>query len=187
MCGRYYIDDETAREIEKLVQNINKQIRTGEIYPTNQVPILVNSSIVISTWGFPYFKNKSVIINARSETAFEKQMFRKSLLERRCLIPATGFFEWNKLKEKYYFTSKEDHTFFFCGIYNTFDKENRFVILTTTPNNSIEDIHNRMPLILPKSKYDDWLFNDAATQILLKETPIFLNRFTDYEQQSFSF
>lgn len=189
MCGRYYIDDETAREIEKLVQNIDKNIRTGEIFPTNQVPILANNNNDIQSmlykWGFPNFRNKGVIINARSETAFEKPMFRKSLIERRCLIPASGFFEWNSEKEKYYFTSQSEHTFYFCGLYNTFENENRFVILTTSPNNSISDIHDRMPLILPKSRYDDWLYNDAATQILLKETPILLNRSTEYEQQSF--
>lgn len=190
MCGRYFIDDETVKEIEKLVHDIDYNIRIGEIYPTNQVPIFTNnnsSKCILSTWGFPNFHNKDnkgVIINARSETAFEKPMFKQSLIDRRCLIPASGFFEWNSEKEKYYFTSKEAHTFYFCGLYNTFENENRFVILTTSPNISISDIHDRMPLILPKSKCDDWLYNNAATQLLLKETPILLDRSSDYEQQT---
>lgn len=102
MCGRYYIDDETSREIEKIIKDIdsrnsNKNYKTGEIIPTNTVPILVSQQESITPnlciWGFPNFKNKGVIINARSETAFEKKTFRESLLSRRCIIPANGFYE----------------------------------------------------------------------------------------------
>lgn len=195
MCGRYYIDEETVIEInnllEMLEEGLNIDIKHGEIYPTNKVPILIgkNNRIqpMLSTWGFPNFQNKGVIINARSETAFEKPMFRNSLLTGRCLIPASGFFEWNRNKEKYYFTSKDQHTFYFCGLYNMFEEDSRFVILTTSPNNSIAGIHHRMPLILPKVYYEDWLFKDAVTSTLLKETPVLLNRKTDYEQQELNF
>lgn len=192
MCGRYYIDDDTAKEIEKLVSAIDqKLVKRGEIYPTNKVPIIItNHDVVqpiISTWGFPNFKNKGVIINARSETAFEKQMFRSSLLNRRCLIPASGFYEWNKEKEKYYFTSNEHSTLYFCGLYNTFEEENKFVILTVPANKSMADIHHRMPLILSPDLYKEWLSKDASTQSLLKESSLLLNRTSDYVQQRLDF
>lgn len=192
MCGRYYVDDDTAKEIERLVNAIDqKLVKHGEIYPTNQVPIVISNQDtiqpIISTWGYPNFKNKGLIINARSETAIEKPMFRNSLLSRRCLIPASGFFEWNTHKEKFYFTSESQHTIYFCGLYNTFDEENKFVILTTAANPSMEDIHDRMPLILPPTLHGEWLINATSTQALLKEPSLMLNRSSDYEQQRLEF
>jgi putative SOS response-associated peptidase YedK len=192
MCGRYYVDDDTAKEIERLVNAIDqKLVKHGEIYPTNQVPIVISNQDavqpIISTWGYPNFKNKGLIINARSETAIEKPMFRNSLLNRRCLIPASGFFEWNTQKEKFYFTSESQPTIYFCGVYNTFDEENKFVILTTAANPSMKDIHDRMPLILPPTLHNEWLNNGTSTQTLLKEPSLMLKRTSDYEQQRLEF
>jgi len=101
MCGRYYVDDETSREIKKIVEELDKKLgntkaRTGEILATNDVAIIEEKGNKLEPdilkWGFPNFKNKDVIINARSETAFEKPMFRTCLTSRRCIIPANGFF-----------------------------------------------------------------------------------------------
>lgn len=69
-----------------------------------------------------------------------------------------------------------------AGIYNTFGDESRFVILTTNANQSIVDIHNRMPLILQKDQISDWLNNNAKTQSYLNQTPTLLNRKSNYEQ-----
>lgn len=75
-----------------------------KIFPTNQAPILQleNDKIMpeLSTWVFPRFNAKGVIINARSETADERPMFRKSLHMRRCVVPSTGFSEWSQDEQK---------------------------------------------------------------------------------------
>lgn len=191
MCGRYYIDDETSREIRKLLEQLDakfqgRKSKRGDIVPTNQAPVLIGSNNMIEpdlfVWGFPNFKSSGVIINARSETALEKKMFRESLMSRRCIIPANGFFEWNNNKEKNYFTQPDSDILYMAGIYNTFKEESKFVILTTSANLSMVDVHNRMPLILQKEQINSWLFEDDKIQTLLKQVPISLERKTEYEQ-----
>ncbi|OPJ60595.1 SOS response-associated peptidase [Clostridium oryzae] len=194
MCGRYYVDDETSREIQKIVAELDKKLnkpkyKTGEIYPTNDVPILVakNKSIEadILKWGFPNFKSRGAIINACSETIFEKKMFRESLVSRRCVVPASGFFEWNTNKEKIYFTPKDESIMYMAGVFNIYDSDARFVILTTGANSSISDVHNRMPLLLSNSQIESWIFDDMQTQTILNQIPYLLNRSSDFEQQTF--
>lgn len=196
MCGRYYIDDETSKEIEKILQDIDKKssgksYKTGEIFPTETVPILVaqKDNIVpdLFTWGFSNFKSSGVIINARSETAFDRNMFRESLLSRRCIIPANGFYEWNNNKEKIYFTKPDSNIIYMAGVYNAFNEEGRFVILTTNANSSIADVHDRMPLILQREELQPWLFDSNQTQNFLKQIPTALERKSDYEQIKFDF
>jgi len=123
MCGRYLIEDEAYADILTILNDINaakKRIdmdnipdagtltvgdaaqsellqgdfSRGEIFPTYIAPVINNDGVVAVKWGFPHWKNTSVIINARSETALEKNMFRKALRERRCVVPSSGFFEW---------------------------------------------------------------------------------------------
>ena len=192
MCGRYYIDDETSREIEKIVAALDKkysdqEYKKGEIFPTDNAPILVakgsNIEPDILKWGFPNFSNKGVIINARSETAFEKKTFRESLTSRRCIIPASGFYEWNKNKEKIYFTPKEETIMYMAGIYSVYDNEARFVIITTSANSSVKEVHERMPLLLQKNQLEQWVFNDIQTNTILKQTPYMLKQRADFEQQ----
>lgn len=193
MCGRYYVDDETSREIKKILEQLDKKInnpsiKTGEIFPTNDVPILVakNKNIEpdVLKWGFPNFTNKGVIINARTETVFEKKMFRESLVSRRCIIPANGFYEWNANKEKIFFTPPSETIMYMAGIFNVFNNEPRFVILTTNANSSIEDVHNRMPLLLSNNQIEPWVLDDMQTQTILNQTPYLLNRSSDFEQQT---
>ena len=191
MCGRYYIDDETSREIKKILsdldmKNAGKRYKTGEIFPTDTAPVLIteNNGIKpeLSAWGFPKFNDNGVIINAKSETIYEKKMFRESLMFRRCIIPANGFFEWNENKEKIYFTQQDSDITYMAGIYNTFKDESRFVIFTTNANQSIVDVHDRMPLILQKDQIHSWLFDCSQTQNLLKQIPVSLKRITEFEQ-----
>ena len=122
--------------------------------------------------GFPNFTKKGVIINARSETAEEKRMFKTSFHERRCVIPSTGFYEW-KGKEKYHFTLPNSPTLYMAGIYNEFADENCFIILTTRANQSMKNIHDRMPVILEKNMIHDWInADDTAIHMLHQEPPI---------------
>lgn len=102
MCGRYYIETEDMdQQLKQIIEEAERRqsdpelraaMRLGEIYPTNIVPILTSQGPELMKWGYSGYRNR--IINARSETAMDKAMFRRSLMERRCLVPASGYYEW---------------------------------------------------------------------------------------------
>lgn len=172
MCGRYSLfTDEENQEIMRIVKSLDSRypgnnMKHGELFPTNTAPLLcLNQDEIkpeLSTWGFPRFGAKGVIINARSETADTRPMFKNSLHMRRCVVPSTGFYEWsqNNPKTKYRFNLLNDLTLYMAGIYNDFNGVNKYVILTTGANNSIADVHDRMPVILPKTKLEDWIMSE---------------------------
>lgn len=175
MCGRYtFFTSEEYKEMHRIVRMVEEKYgkptyQTGEIYPSSKVPILLGQGQKIDadllTWGFPGWDKKGLIINARSETADEKRMFAASLRTRRCIIPSTGFYEWKKQgqgseKEKYYFTLPEKKALYMAGLFNIYEDQPRFVILTTAANASMTPIHHRMPLILESNELQDWLFDD---------------------------
>ena len=108
MCGRYCLFPDENEEIRRILEEIDAQygpeaVKTGEIFPTNPAPVLLPQGDGLQpcpmVWGFPKFGGKGVIINSRGETAAEKRMFRSSLLQRRCAIPTTGFYEWDQEKK----------------------------------------------------------------------------------------
>lgn len=112
-------------------------------------------------------ENKGYVINARSETIFEKTMFKKSIIERRCLVPASFFFEWKRtpdIKIPYAIKLKDEEQFSFAGIYGENEiggkKILSFAIITTSPNSLMRDIHDRMPVILSRDEEDEWLDPD---------------------------
>lgn len=182
MCGRYtFFTDKELQEVDEIIEQISNEIllekmKAGEIFPTGVAPILLpERDLVIPrlmVWGFPNFRNKGVIINARSETAREKKLFCSSLERRRCVIPSTGFYEWDAAKKKFLFNMPDSGMLYMAGIYSRFDDENRFVILTTEANDSMAEVHSRMPVILPKERIGDWLFDyDKTDDLLLCEPP----------------
>ena len=189
MCGRYYVDDETAREIEKLVRDLDRRLkmeRTGDVFPSQNAMILKGEGNHLVAeqmrWGFPGFEKGKLLINARAETALERPTFRESVQDRRCIIPARGFYEWNKSKEKFIFERKETPVLFMAGCYNWYEGQERFVILTTDANSSVAPVHNRMPLILEPEELKDWVLDDQATESLLHKTPVLLEQRAEYEQ-----
>ena len=190
MCGRYVISEEEDEIIEILREIDNKYskdvtAKTGEIFPTNTVPILCiqdeKSSLKLMKWGFPKWDGKGVIINAKSETAAEKRMFSKPMRQHRCVILSTGFYEWSKLdnksKDKYLFNAPDNPLLYMAGLYTNYTSTEkseqlteRFVILTREANTCIKDIHNRMPVILQKDELVHWLKDyDFATDIMSRD------------------
>lgn len=181
MCGRYVLfsdpEIEEIREIIEEVQRKNQDIKTGEIGPTNSAPVLIrkDNRLVAEAikWGFPKF-NGGVHINARGETAADLRTFRRSLEERRCIIPSCGFYEWThkKPKIKYQFNLPNEGALYMAGLYNDFDGERRFVILTAEANEPIVKIHPRMPVILTHPEMDQWLNSyQEALDILQSSRP----------------
>lgn len=191
MCGRYYVDDETAREIEKLVKEIDDRARwsrlAGDVHPTEEAPVLIGKNdqvkLAWQRWGFSGFQGNGVIFNSRSETALRKSMFRESILHRRAVIPCTWFYEWSKAKEKAAFFREDSPVLFLAGFFNTFGAEERFVILTTEANRSVAPVHDRMPLILERDEIRDWILNDETFQSMIRQRPVVLKKRQEYEQQ----
>lgn len=196
MCGRYYVDDETAKEIEKIVRSVDEKLKkasaqssklqTKDIHPTESAPVIVATAgelrCELKRWGFPGVMGKQPVINARSESAMEKKMFCDAVENRRIVVPAAGFYEWNKQKEKSTFTRKDSPVLYMAGIYSKYEDGDRFVILTTAANESMEPVHDRMPLILEENEILPWLTERSKTEVFLSKTPCRLNRSTEFEQ-----
>jgi len=168
----------------------------GEVFPSNTAPVFEREGLFNVKWGFPHWKNPSVIINARSETAAEKSMFKKPLRERRCVVPSGGFYEWSrtadnnqsngnyhtgagtrktgrKLKDKYLFRRPGEHMIYMAGIVGSFkdafgEEYSAFAILTTAASKSVARIHDRMPVLLTNDEFDLWINDDAFMQHAIK-------------------
>jgi len=199
MCGRYYVDDETAKEIQKLVRQIDARkrqeslgaagrITAGDIYPGKYALVLSGADGSICCgwqhWGFPGFQGKKLLFNARCESVLEKPIFRDSVLHRRIVIPASWFYEWNSRKEKYTFRREDMPVLFMAGFCRKYEDGEHFVILTTVANTSMKPVHDRMPLILEKDKITEWMMDDTKTEGILHQTPCLLEQKTDYEQMN---
>ena len=113
--------------------------------------------------------------NARAETVTEKPMFRRSIAFQRCVIPATGFYEWDAAKHKYFF-QMPGQPLYLAGIYDNISGVNCFIILTTEPNDSVAPIHDRMPLLLSHEQVRPWLVDAGAALELLCSRPPLLQR-----------
>ena len=184
MCGRYYIaDEDTPEELMRIIEEVNRRnsgnavaVKTsGEVFPTDTVPVVANSrslqpAAFAMKWGYTLLDGKP-IINARSETAAQKVMFKDGMLQRRCLIPATNYFEWEKRddrKVKYAIKPVGSKIMYMAGIYRMEQGKPVFSILTREPAPSIEFIHNRMPVILPPDIIFDWLNPEYNANEILK-------------------
>jgi putative SOS response-associated peptidase YedK len=154
------------------------------IAPTQSVPIIrqhpkePRRELSLVRWGLIPLWAKDAsgaagMINARSESATTKPAFRDALKCRRCLIPADGFYEWQRTrtgKQPYCFEVNDGELFAFAGLWERWkDPDGNWIkscsILTTTPNAVTAAVHDRMPVILDPDNYDLWLdpgFSDAA-------------------------
>lgn len=196
MCGCYYVDDETGREIEKIVRRTGGRqrgadrfrISAGDVCPSAAAPVLITAGGGIDCqqfkWGLPGFDKKQLIFNARSESVMEKRMFRESVERRRAVIPAAWFYEWNRNKEKNTFDRPGQPALYMAGFYEQCPDGGRFVILTTAANDSMRPVHDRMPLLLERDEIESWLFDSSLTERFLKKTPALLERRAEYEQMS---
>lgn len=172
MCGRYQIDDgRDSIELNEIIEQVNRRVSvepiktSGEIFPTDIVPVIANNRSMLPTafamqWGYSLPDGKR-IINARSETAEAKTMFKDGMLQRRCAVPATNYFEWERVpngkKVKYAIWPTGSELFYMAGIYRIESGKPVFSILTREPAESIKFIHNRMPVILPSDMAKAWV------------------------------
>ena len=121
-------------------------------------------------WGFSNPVNKGLIINARAETAREKITFADSIAKRRCVIPASGFYEWDPYKARYRFTSPDGGLILLAGFYRREQGVPRFTVLTTEANDSMIKGHDRMPVMIGREEIRPWIEDDARlTDFLSRE------------------
>lgn len=174
MCGRYFLEpedgDEALRQIIEILNRRGEEAKfEGEVFPTDVVPALAGGKIVRMQWGFSKPIGKGQIINARSETAGEKPMFRRAFESARCLIPASGYYEWGRVDRKKYAMACADPVIYMAGLYRKEapDAPARFVILTRDASPSVSGIHERMPVILAGDARRAWLnVANSATSVL---------------------
>ncbi len=199
MCGRYSL----AKKPEEISQHFSIRIPenfTGGYYnagPGQLLPAITADEpdlLQLLHWGFPApWKSEpfsNLIINARAETLEEKPMFKKLLNTHRCIIPADGFYEWERKKsgkQPYRFTLAEEGLFSFAGLYRQIsDKQGKtlmaFSIITTKANGLVENIHNRMPVILSPEQESLWLEgNNYASVSVEIEKPFPENKMKNYK------
>lgn len=174
MCGRFVIAKPLSLFAEYFKAN-NHFIgqENYNVAPTSQIPVICETGnirqIQAMRWGLiPHWFNKGAPgvgqINARSETLSEKPTFRNLLISRRCLIPATGFYEWKKgrVKQPVYFCRKDRLPMAFAGLWDEWKNPageiiQSCTIITTGANRLMSTIHHRMPLILDDTNADHWL------------------------------
>lgn len=175
MCGRYTFTATDELEDRYGVQSTAPIQPNYNAAPTQNMPVirLEGTDMKLDTmrWGLipSWAKDKNIgykLFNARSETVFEKPAWRSAIKTRRCLIPATGFYEWKRegtsKKQPYYITVKRRTIISFAGIWELWKDENgnhvsTYSILTTTPNKEMSELHDRMPVILHKEDEEAWL------------------------------
>ena len=185
MCCRYGMSQ--ALEMREIAEQMNRSplakswgvpvLTSGEVRPTNVVPVVASNrsglrSAFPMKWGFA---GKTLLINARAETASRLPTFRDAWASHRCAVPAECYFEWEhragnrKAGQKYKIRPQGEGLTWLCGLYRLEDGLPSFVILTKEPAESIRFIHDRMPLILPQECIGDWIRPDANPTALLRE------------------
>jgi len=176
MCSRYFLDADGNIIAYTFQVPVHDRIRRRyNIAPTQEAPVVRKAGdgareAAMLRWGLVPSWAKDIgigtkMINARSETAQEKPSFRSAFRHRRCLVPASGFFEWQGEpghKQPYAIIVGDQPLFAFAGLWESWRSSDAevvetYTILTTEPNAAIATIHDRMPVILHRAEWDTWL------------------------------
>ena len=188
MCCRFLMEE--SPEMRPLIEAMNRspliagfqetgKIRTaGEVRPTEISPAVAVSRlgkrmVFPMRWGF---REKGLLINARTETAAQKPLFREAWARHRCLIPASCYYEWEHLPgadgrtktgDRFRLQTPETGITWLCGLYRMERGVPCYVILTRDPGEEIRFLHDRMPLILPEDCTDRWIRPETRPEDLL--------------------
>lgn len=180
MCGRYAFYE--FQELSERLTNVEidadflQRFRpTWNAAPSQRLPVIVEddgtpvvrtmSWGLIPKWTKPGEKPKVAPINARAETLTEKPMFRSLIRNRRCVVPANGFYEWQRReagKQPFFIEPEDGSLMLFAGLYDEAPTKDgdplaSYAIITTEANDRMSTLHDRMPVILDPDDVDDWL------------------------------
>lgn len=192
MCCRYYM--ESSPELKPyvdmamvsplrntLISKLGRPLKTeGEVRPTDIAPVIApakkdhSAAVFPMVWGFSNPRSGAPIVNARVETAAQKEMWKESWQQRRCVIPSSYYFEWEhlispdgkkKTGQKYMIQPKGCIIVYIAGLYGIEEQKGIhvpvFTILTREPSEEIRFIHDRMPVVLPKESVRAWINPDV--------------------------
>ena len=200
MCCRYYMEmspelrpivEEAARSplASRISHTLSRPlIKEGEVRPTDIAPVLApdrsgERAVFPMAWGFRLPRSASPLVNARVETAGTKPTFKESWERRRCVIPASHYYEWEHLVspatgktrtgDKYMIRPKDSGITWLAGFYRIEERSGIripvFTVLAREPGDSIRFIHNRMPVILPEEAAREWIRPGADPEQVVRE------------------
>ncbi len=184
MCTRYALEKDLP-ELKDIIDSVSRSllakkfldtharpiVTDGEVRPTDIVPVIAPNSKGVRTvypmqWGYLNKEGKRTLFNARIETAAVKQTFKDSWQYQRCIIPASYYFEWQHFKspdgkektgDKFAIQPAGYTVTWLCGLYRIENGYPVFVVLTKEPTVKLSQIHDRMPVMLPVDKIDEWI------------------------------
>ena len=197
MCGRYALSAAISDIAEEFSTNSAPELSLPvdwNIKPTNDVYIIKNQAIEIASWGMiahwsksddEAAKSQSSAINARSESVHEKPTFKSAFRSNRCLLPATGYYEWAselgkyKTKQPIYISRDDNKLLAFTGIFQSWTSPSGRVIqsvsiITRQAVGQLALVHSRMPVFLPRDRWADWMnpmINDVEKIRSLMDVP----------------
>jgi putative SOS response-associated peptidase YedK len=197
MCGRYALSAAISDIAQEFSTNSAPELSLPadwNIKPTNDVYIIKNQAIEIASWGMiahwsksddEAVKSQSSAINARSESVHEKPTFKSAFRSNRCLLPATGYYEWAselgkyKTKQPIYISRDDKKLLAFTGIFQSWTSPSGRVIqsvsiITRQAVGQLALVHSRMPVFLPRDRWADWMnpkINDVAKIRSLMDIP----------------
>ena len=197
MCGRYALSAMISDIAEEFSTNSAPGIilpADWNIKPTNDVYIIKNQAIEIASWGMiahwsksddEAAKSQSSAINARSESVHEKPTFKSAFRSNRCLLPASGYYEWAselgkyKTKQPIYVSRDDEKLLAFSGIFQSWTSPSGKVIqsvaiITRQAVGQLVQVHSRMPVFLPRERWQDWMnpkINDVERIRSLMDVP----------------
>jgi putative SOS response-associated peptidase YedK len=197
MCGRYALSAAISDIAQEFSTNSAPELSLPadwNIKPTNDVYIIKNQAIEIASWGMiahwsksddEAAKSQSSAINARSESVHEKPTFKSAFRSNRCLLPATGYYEWAselgkyKTKQPIYISRDDNKLLAFTGIFQSWTSPSGRVIqsvsiITRQAVGQLALVHSRMPVFLPRDRWADWMnpkINDVAKIRSLMDIP----------------
>ena len=201
MCCRYYM--EKSPELRPYIEAANRSslkdrlvsklarplVTEGEVRPTDLVPVIAPSSksqeptVFPMVWGFTIPRRQTSLFNARVESATEKPTFKESWEKRRCIVPASWYYEWehlinastgkSKTGDKYMIQAKGSNVIYLAGLYRLEEiagiQVPVFTILTREPSDEIRFIHDRMPVMLPKEYIREWVNPNGKPEEIIRE------------------
>ncbi len=176
MCGRYFLD----MDFEKILSYYNfidqsgeLDFQSGEIFPSQNVLVVDKNELRTMRWGMKYDFLKKLLINSRLETIAEKRLFKEAFQQRRVILPANSYYEWEKTSSgniKREIRINHQGVMSFAGIYNSIKMGDEVVesvvIVTQAANESLSKIHDRMPLIIPQGFEQDWINSENPLMMI---------------------
>jgi putative SOS response-associated peptidase YedK len=190
MCGRFIVNEDALAAAERITPVpswIQEKFRFGTIYPSQSSLVLkqvyeersrtFQIKADLLPFGFRSSSLKKQMINARADSVLTKPMYRKAAAKDRCVVVCSRFYEWTPEKKPYLFFLP-DQTMFLAGLV----MEGGFLIITTDANESVKDIHHRMPVILNEKEAEDFLKEKDSLKHFLTEPSPYLKSVPAFQQ-----